>query len=204
MMTYLDVFQIASIGALLLIFAARALHLLLVRKINPIAIGRGKKGLALVFELGAFAGLITWMAAVVIHATHQPVAGYDAGLYWRLFDSPVARALGVTLVVLAMLLFALAFLSFGDSWRVGLDKQTPGPLVTRGVFALSRNPIYVSMDLWFIGIALINGTLFFVIFAALAAAALHYQMLREERFCTELYGEPYKAYRASTARYVIW
>lgn len=201
-MKFADLFQLASIGTFLLIFAARAAHLLLVRKINPIAIGRGKKGFALVFELVAFAGLIVWMVGIILHVTRA----YKLAGLWdlQLFDSNPARAAGVVMVASAMLLFALAFLSFGNSWRVGFDRQTPGALVTGGVFAFSRNPIYVSMNLWFIGVALINGTLFFVAFAVLAAAALHWQMLREERFCTELYGAPYAEYRARTARYFIW
>ena len=76
--------------------------------------------------------------------------------------------------------------------------------MTTGIFALSRNPIYVSLNLWFIGVALINGTLLFVVFAVAAAGLLHWQMLREERFCVELYGAPYEDYRAGTARYFIW
>ena len=198
-----DLFQLASIGILLLIFTARAAHLLLVRKINPIAVGRGKKGFALVFELIAFSGLIAWMAAVVLRSTALSTC-VESRLNPRLFDSTIARGVGMAMVALAMLLFAFAFLSFGNSWRVGFDRQTPGALVTTGIFALSRNPIYVSLNLWFIGVALINGTLLFVVFAVAAAGFLHWQMLREERFCAELYGAPYEDYRAGTARYFIW
>lgn len=198
-----DIFQIASIGTFFVIFALRALHLRLVRRINPIAVGRGKKGFALVFELVAFAGLVVWMIAVVLTASHAGFVDVNR-LNLQLFESDIARAAGIAVVALSMVVFALAFLSFGNSWRVGLDRQTPGALVTTGIFAVSRNPIYVAMDLWFIGIALMNGTLFFVVFAVLAAAALHWQMLREERFCAELYGEPYVDYRARIARYFIW
>jgi protein-S-isoprenylcysteine O-methyltransferase Ste14 len=203
-MKVVDLFQLASVGVFLLIFAARAFHLLLARKINPIAIGRGEKGPALVFELSAFAGLIIWLIAVVARATHASLEAFPKVFDVQFIDSSIARAIGAVLVGFAMLLFALAFLSFGNSWRVGFDKETPGKLVTSGVFAFSRNPIYVSIDLWFIGIALINGTVFFLIFALVAAVALHWQMLREEKFCAELYGEPYQSYRAQTARYFIW
>jgi len=103
-----------------------------------------------------------------------------------------------------LFLFAMAFLSFGDSWRVGFDTKTPGALVTTGVFAVSRNPIYLFLDLWFVGILLINGTLIFLIVAALAVAVLHWQMLQEENYLLKLYGEAYRSYRAKTARYVIW
>jgi len=116
-----DLFQLASIGIFLLIFTARAAHLLLVRKINPIAVGRGKKGFALVFELIAFSGLIAWMAALVLRTTALSTI-VESRLNPPLFDSTIARGVGMAMVALAMLLFAFAFLSFGNSWRVGFDR----------------------------------------------------------------------------------
>jgi protein-S-isoprenylcysteine O-methyltransferase Ste14 len=203
-MNFFDVFQLSSIAVFLFIFVSRALHLLLVRKINPIAIGRGKKGWSLALELIAFVGLIVWIVEVALHALHSSVHIFPAVLNRTLFDSTIAKSAGAVLATAALVLFAFAFLSFGNSWRVGLDTQTPGALVTSGTFAVSRNPIFVSLDLWFIGIFLINGTLIFLSFALLAAAVLHWQMLREEKFLAGLYGQPYRDYCASTARYFIW
>jgi len=112
--------------------------------------------------------------------------------------------LGVTLVTLGLVIFIFAFVSFGDSWRVGIDVRSPGALVTTGIFAASRNPIYVFLDLWFFGIFLINGTLIFLLFAVAAVALLHWQIRREEDFLLRLYGQPYQDYRAKTGRYVTW
>ena len=79
---------------------------------------------------------------------------------------------------------------------------TPGELVTTGIFAFSRNPIYVFLDLWFLGIFLINGTLLFLIFAVLAFAVVHWQIRQEEAYLSKLYGQPYNEYRSRTKRYV--
>ena len=108
------------------------------------------------------------------------------------------------MVTPGLVIFGLAYVSFGDSWRVGFDVKTPGALVTTGAFALSRNPIYVFLDLWFIGVFLINGTLIFLIFALLAVAILHWQILQEEEFLLKLYGQPYQSYCAKTGRYFYW
>lgn len=203
-MKFLDLFQLSSVAVFLIIFVTRASHLLFVRHINPIAIGRGKKGLSLAFELIAFAGLIVWMLELVLHAAHSTSHVFPAMLEVRVMDSITARGAGVVLVSAALGLFALAFLSFGNSWRVGLDVETPGPLVTSGTFAVSRNPIFLSLNLWFSGIFLINETLIFLIFALLAVIVLHWQILREEKFLAALYGNPYRDYCARTARYFIW
>ena len=119
-----------------------------------------------------------------------------------LFDSNIAKLVGVALITFGLIMFVWAYVSFGDSWRVGFDVKTPGALVTTGLFALTRNPIYVFLDLWFIGIFLINGTLIFLIFAVLAFAAIHWQILKEESFLTNLYGQPYQDYCERTGRYI--
>lgn len=203
-MNFLDVFQLVSIVFFFLILIIKASYLLLMRKINPIAIGRGKTGWALAFELIAFGGLIVWIVEIILRATHASFHVFPLSLDPQLIDSIVVKAVGVALVASALILFGFGFLSFGNSWRVGLDTQTPGALVTSGTFAFTRNPIFVALDLWFVGIFLVNGTLVFLIFALLAVIILHVQMLREEKFLTGLYGEPYRDYVRRTARYFIW
>jgi protein-S-isoprenylcysteine O-methyltransferase Ste14 len=203
-MNFFDYFQIATMAIVVLILLGRAFSLRLQKHINPIVIGGGKHGLSLAIEWIAVVGLIVWLTAVLLYAFHVTLGIFPALLDLRLVSSVTARNVGVVLVTLGLMLFALAFVSFGDSWRVGLDLRTPGALITGGVFALSRNPIYVFLDVWFIGTFLINGTLIFLIFALLAVAFLHWQILQEERFLLRLYGRPYQVYCAKTGRYLYW
>jgi protein-S-isoprenylcysteine O-methyltransferase Ste14 len=202
MQNFFDYFQVASIITFLLILVGRASYLRLSRNINPIVIGGGKKGLVLAVELISFAGLVAWMVEIFLYALHCDFRIFPSPLDTVLFDSNAARLIGVALVTFGLIIFVLAFVSFGDSWRVGFDVKTPGALVTTGLFAVTRNPIYVFLDLWFLGIFLINGTLIFLIFAALAFAAIHWQILQEENFLTKLYGKSYQDYCDRTGRYV--
>ena len=197
-------FQIASVAICLLILVVRASYLRFSRNINPIAIGGGKKGFLLAVELMAFAGLVVWIVEVLLYALHSSFRIFPAALDIQLISSLPAKLTGVTLVTLGLIIFVLAFVSFGDSWRVGFDVKSPGALATTGMFAVSRNPIYIFLDLWFIGIFLINGALIFLIFAAAAVAALHWQMLQEESFLLKLYGQPYQDYCERTGRYFMW
>lgn len=203
-MNFFDHFQIASVAIVLLIFVGRASYLRFSRNINPIAIGGGKKGSLLAVELAAVIGLVAWIIEVLLNALHSAFRIFPSVLDSQLVSSFPVKSIGVALVTLGLVLFGLAFVSFGDSWRVGFDANTPGTLVTTGVFAVSRNPIFVFLDLWFVGIFLINGPLIFLIFAALAVAVLHWQILQEEKFLLELYGQPYQSYCARTGRYVYW
>jgi protein-S-isoprenylcysteine O-methyltransferase Ste14 len=69
---------------------------------------------------------------------------------------------------------------------------------------VSRNPIFIFIDIYFIGTFLINETLIFLIFAALAVIGMHYQIMQEEKFLAKAYGQVYKDYCARTGRYVGW
>jgi len=203
-MNFFDYFQIASVVVFLLVIASRAVYMMASRGINPIVIGGGKKGLVRAIELMSFGGLLLWIIEVLLYAFHADFHVFPAPLNQVLIDSQVSRIAGVLLVSTGLLFFIGAFVSFGDSWRVGFDLKTPGALVTGGIFAFSRNPIYVFLDLWFVGVFLINGRLIFLIFAILALIVVHRQILQEEAFLSKLYSQPYDQYRARTGRYIIW
>ena len=203
-MTFFDYLQIASVVIFLLVIVSRAVYMFASRGINPIVIGGGKQGLVRIVELLAFSGLVLWIIELVLYAVHADFHIFAAPLNQLLIGSQIGRIIGATLLFIGLLFFLGAFVSFGDSWRVGFDIKTPGKLVTGGIFAFSRNPIYLFLDLWFIGVFLMNGRLVFLIFSILTLIVIHWQILQEETFLSKLYNEPYHRYRSQTGRYIIW
>jgi protein-S-isoprenylcysteine O-methyltransferase Ste14 len=201
-MNFFDYFQVASVIIFLFILTTKIFYLRLRRNVNPIAIGGGKKGIVLAVELISLGSLIVWLVEVLLYALHAGFRIFPSPLDMQLISSPLAKVIGVGLSSLGLVVFAMAYVSFGDSWRVGFDEKSPGALVTRGIFSVSRNPIYLCLDLWFIGTFLINGTLIFLIFAVLAIAAMHWQIWQEETFLSNLYGQAYRDYCAGTGRYI--
>lgn len=203
-MSFFDYFQIAIVAIFIAIVFTKAIYLRLGRKITAIVAGRDSRGLARLFEIAAFAGLIFWMMEIVLYALHSHLRVLPAVLHDQLVESLAIKVAGMTLISGGLVVFILAFFDFGDSWRVGVDYERPGALVTQGIFAVTRNPIYVFIDSWFIGTFLINGTSIFLVLAVLAIAAQHWQILREEEFLKKRYGEAYERYRTRTPRYLIW
>lgn len=163
-MGFFDYLQIASVVLFLLVITTRAIFMIASRGINPIVIGGGKKGLVRIVELLSFGGLVLWIIELLLYAVHADFHIFPAPLNQVLIDSKMSRITGAILLFVGLLFFVGTFVSFGDSWRVGFDTKTPGKLVTGGIFAFSRNPIYVFLDLWFIGVFLINGRLSFLVF----------------------------------------
>src|SRR6185436_17879777 len=145
-MSFFDYFQIAVVVIFILILTIKILYLRLGRNVNPIAIGGGKKGFRLAFELISFAGLLVWMTELFLYAFHSDFRIFPSPLDAQLVTLPIAKIIGAGLSSLGLIVFALAYVSFGDSWRVGFDVKNPGALVTTGVFSISRNPIYLCLD----------------------------------------------------------
>lgn len=116
-------------------------------------------------------------------------------------EIPAAQWLGVLISAIGLSLLVMCLKSFGDSFRVGIDTEKPDKLVTDGMFAYSRNPVYCSFFVFFSGMLLIyTNTLFFIVIV-LFIAAIHRQVLREEEFLLEHYGDEYEEYCKQVRRY---
>jgi protein-S-isoprenylcysteine O-methyltransferase Ste14 len=204
MNAFFDYFQLAALAIFLLVFVGRSVYLRFGRNINPFALGVGKRGLRRVVEVGFLVIFALWATEILAKSL---------ALDWRIFPEPLQRQLlgaaplqiaGGALVTAGGAVFILALVSFGASWRVGIDAKRPGGLVTTGMFALSRNPIFVFLDLYAFGTFLINGTLGFLLFALILAGGIHYQILQEESFLRRTYGAAYQDYSRKTSRYFSW
>ena len=119
-----------------------------------------------------------------------------------LYGVIAVRWAGIVLCYASLICFSLTLKSFGKSFRIGIDENTPDKLVTSGMFALSRNPIYVAFLAFLIGMVLIYPNLAACIAFVLLAAAIHRQVLREEQFLRGHYGEKYEDYCLSVRRYL--
>ena len=127
---------------------------------------------------------------------------FPAVLLRPLIGNEVMSWIGTALCAASVVWFAFALKSFGDSFRVGIDETAPDKLVTTGMFAVSRNPIYVAFLSYFIGIMLSYFNVTSIITFALFFAAIHRQILREERFLKKHYGKEYEDYCARVRRYL--
>lgn len=119
-----------------------------------------------------------------------------------LFHNAVLAWLGVLLCMLGLMLFLAALLSFGKSFRVGIDEERPSALVTTGVFAHSRNPIYTAFGLILFGFFLVFPSWILAAYVLAGKWLLHRQVLREEASLQKIYGRAYEDYRKKVRRYL--
>lgn len=199
---YFDVLQLVSLALFLALFIGRTVTLRVQKGINPIRLSLGKNGVHHALSLSLFIGVNVWAGLVVITAVRP--SWWELPAIWggRWFDHLAAKGVGTALIVLAFAILVRALIDLGPSWRLGIDTQNPGELVTSGIYAFSRNPIYLFFDLYFLATFLINGLGLFLLLAILAAVNLHAQTIQEERFLAKTFGAEYEAYRARTGRYL--
>jgi protein-S-isoprenylcysteine O-methyltransferase Ste14 len=116
---------------------------------------------------------------------------------------PLQAWLGVAVLVGAMALFWRTHRDLGRAWSVTLEIRTEHRLVTHGIYARLRHPMYAAFWLWALSQALLLpnwiaglsglvgfGTLFFC------------RVGHEERMMLERFGAEYREYVRRTKRIV--
>lgn len=111
--------------------------------------------------------------------------------------------LGGLLVVLGLAVVTVALRAFR---RAGTNVETPKPtiaLVTDGVYAWSRNPMYVALALLFAGIAVLANSGWLAAFWVVYVGVLRVGVIAaEERYLEGKFGDRYRAYRARVRRWL--
>jgi protein-S-isoprenylcysteine O-methyltransferase Ste14 len=120
----------------------------------------------------------------------------------ELFHSGLVSWGGVLLCLVGLFLVFLSLVSFGRSFRVGIDLDHPDKLITTGIFAFSRNPIYVAFGLVLLGQFLLFPNWILLAYLLAAAWLFHRQILREEEYLRSHYGQEYSEYCGRVRRYL--
>ena len=118
------------------------------------------------------------------------------------FHSEAISWIGVSLCFGSLLLLLLSLISFGKSFRVGIDLEQSDRLVITGLFAFSRNPIYVAFAMVLLGQFLVFPNWIPLVYLAAGLWLLHRQILREEDFMRKRYGQAYAEYCRRVRRYL--
>jgi protein-S-isoprenylcysteine O-methyltransferase Ste14 len=110
--------------------------------------------------------------------------------------------LGVLLIAAGV---ALAFTARSTFVRFGTHVNPFKPsstLVTTGVFAHVRNPMYLGLALLVAGIGISLGSDWTLVMLVAGALTIHFGVVkREERYLEAKFGEPYRQYMGKVPRY---
>jgi len=113
-------------------------------------------------------------------------------------------AIGGILILMAGLgVIASARIHFSRTGQSPIPWKPSPELILKGPYRFTRNPMYLGVTLFELGLGLAVNNLWISLFAAPALLTVHFMAVRpEERYLSEKFGESYKAYLARVRRYL--
>lgn len=177
-------------------FVGRSLMLWRATGVNPYVLPGGDTAEA--YVAGAFRCAL--LALLVVLALHG--VGADAALGALPWQGAMASFwLGAAVIGIALVWVTLAQHQMGSSWRIGIDHERSTALVSRGVFALSRNPIFLGMRFALLGAVLMVPNAATLAIAVAGELLMQVQTRLEESHLRGLHGTAYASYAARVARW---
>ena len=119
------------------------------------------------------------------------------------FDEGYVRLTGVAILLISLTLNMLADRQFKKSLTPHAPFATPNTLIQKGIFALSRNPVYLALVLSQFALGFVFDTVWLLLGSVLLLILLHYLIvLDEEKMLESTFKERYRDYKKRTRRWL--
>jgi len=184
--------------AFVMVFLWPTVRLRMKSGVNAFVLAKGGSAEAIVsrwFKATMAALFITLLMATFLTAPWDQLGAIE--LPW-----PMVRLIaGWIILALALLIITLAQAHMGSSWRIGIDEKTT-PLRENGLFAYSRNPIFLGMRAILLGLFLIMPNAVSFAILLLGETLMQIQVRFEEVHLERLHGQRYTDYRLRVRRWL--
>jgi protein-S-isoprenylcysteine O-methyltransferase Ste14 len=111
--------------------------------------------------------------------------------------------IGYALIHISCIWIFIAQRNMSDEWRIGIDIENKVKLITKGLFSISRNPIFLGVIVLFVGIFLIIPNLVTVVILITGIIVIQIQVRLEEEFLMKKLGEEYMIYMNQVKRWLF-
>jgi protein-S-isoprenylcysteine O-methyltransferase Ste14 len=167
--------------------------------INPYVLGGSDNAydyIGVVFRL-TFLALV---GAVLLFSVFSGFYGYAAPINW--LERDFVRWAGLALLAASLVWTAVAQMQMGASWRIGIDKTNRTELVEKGLFRVSRNPVFLGMRLALLGFFLTIPNAVTLLTLGLGDCLMQIQVRLEEEHLRSLHGEKYVEFCRAVRRWI--
>lgn len=128
----------------------------------------------------------------------------DRVLPWSIQFTSIGRYVGGGVLIIAALAYLLA--ASGRFRKAGTDVKpwkTTSAIVAEGVYRLTRNPMYLGMALFYVGLGLMFSSLGVLLLLPILIVMIQTQVIaREERYLESKFGDQYLAYKGKVRRWM--
>jgi protein-S-isoprenylcysteine O-methyltransferase Ste14 len=102
--------------------------------------------------------------------------------------------MGLFIYSLGIVLYAVSIISYSRPRMNGINSN--------GLYRISRNPMYVSYFIYFLGCVLLTHSWVLLVILIAFQISVHWIILSEERWCIKQFGEQYLKYMNKVRRYI--
>ncbi len=167
--------------------------------INPYVVGKTDKPIDFIENLYPFP-LVILLIVTLVFAFFPDVYQYATPIVW--LEQSVLKIGGLSLMAIALIWTATAQMQMGKSWRIGIDEENKTELVEKGLFKISRNPIFFGMRMALFGFFLTIPNAFTLLAVVLADVLMQMQVRLEEEFLRNSHGEKYEEFCRNVRRWI--
>ena len=119
------------------------------------------------------------------------------------FDSGLATVLGVLIMAGGLAFLVPALYRFVKTKNTLVTIRPAKTLQTTGIYAITRNPMYISLLLLYLGLSFIIGNWWNIILSPLLVTVVQeYIIKREERYLEHHFGEAFTTYKTRVRRWI--
>ncbi len=116
---------------------------------------------------------------------------------------PVALVVGIALTITGLGVIVLARREFARHGEHTDPGYSTHQVMTTGVFSMSRNPLYLGIVIFIVGVAFAADLPWALVMLVPATIACHYILIApEERYLSAKFGEEYARYMRSVQRWI--
>jgi len=121
----------------------------------------------------------------------------------EIFRNSYLIPLGWILIFISVIIFVMATKSFVKAHTEINPHKPTTSIIMNGVYSFSRNPIYLSMTILYLGVATLFNELWLLIILIPVLFIIRYGVIkREESYLTKKFGKKYTDYKASVRRWL--
>ncbi len=145
--------------------------------------------------------IVLLITNVVIYAFIEPWYKF-LGELSILSEFGVVAYIGVSIVFISLMLIVVAQNEMSNSWRIGIDVKNKTTLITSGIFKISRNPIFLGVQLSLLGLFLITPNTLMLVLLVVGILCIHIQVRLEEEFLEKSHPKEYLNYKTKVNRWI--
>ena len=144
--------------------------------------------------------IVLLFVAVLTYSMSEKMYSYLVPISY--LQTQTLTIIGLALIHIALVWITIAQFQMSNSWRIGIDEKNKTELVIKGVFSISRNPIFLGMIISILGLFMIVPTALSFCLLITTYFIIQIQIRLEEDFLEKQHRQEYINYKLKTRRLI--